>query len=173
MCIFSVAIYLCVKRMACWISILAFLKAELLFFVVISCRNSSTMAPKKRVRDVSASRPEPFPKTKAIRTLEDHGILNGFSAKNYWSKTWHRSEHYKNQGLPNDVAEKSAQHILHSSTEDRRRYFDMLISGGTTMTNVVKLIEKYREERTILEKTNQETPRWSFILVIDEHGVVH
>ena len=174
MCIFSVAIYLCVKRMACWISILAFLKAELLFFVVISCRNSSTMAPKKRVRDVSASRPEPFPKTKAIRTLEDHGILNGFSAKNYWCvKTWYRSEHFKNQGLPNDVAEKNALHILHSNTTDRRRYFDLLISGGTTMSNVVKVIEKYREELTILQKVNQEKPRWSQILVIDINGVVH
>ena len=108
MCIFSVAIYLCVKRMACWISILAFLKAELLFFVVISCRNPSAMAPKKRVRDEAASRPDPYPKPKAIRTLEDHGILNGYSAKDFWShKTWHRSEHYKNQGLPNEIAEKN------------------------------------------------------------------
>ena len=41
------------------------------------------------------------------------------------------------------------------------------------MSNVVKVIEKYREELTILQRVNQEKVRWSEILVIDTNGVVH
>ena len=41
------------------------------------------------------------------------------------------------------------------------------------MSHVVKVIEKYREELTILKQVNQEKPRPSQILVIDINGVVH
>ncbi len=153
-----------------------FYQSRSVVLVVLSCRNQSAMAPKKRGRAAMApgSRPEPYPKPKALRTLEEHGILNGYAAKDFWSvKTWCRSEHYKNQGLSEEIAEKTALHILHSKNEDRKRYFDLLISGGTTMSNVVKVIEKYREELTILRNVNQEKPRWSEILVIDINGVVH
>ena len=41
------------------------------------------------------------------------------------------------------------------------------------MSDVVKVIEKYREELTILRNVNQQKARWSEILVIDINGVVH
>ena len=122
------------------------------------------MAP-KRAREEA----DRYPKPKALKTLEEQGILNGYAANNKWS----RSEHWKNQGVPDRILEQTALHILHSSTADRQRYFDLLISGGTSMTNVANVIATYRRELAQLKQLNQNSARTNQVLVIDSNGAVH
>ena len=126
------------------------------------------MAP-KRAREEA----DRYPKLKALKTLEEQGILNGYVANNKWC----RSEHYKNQGVPDRILEQTALHILHSSTADRQRYFDLLISGGTSIATVTTVIATYRRELAQLRQLNQKSASGLFatdqVLVIDSNGVVH
>ena len=65
------------------------------------------MAP-KRAREEAGR----YPKPKALKTLEEQGILNGYAANNKWS----RSGHWKNQGVPDRILAQTALHILHSTS---------------------------------------------------------
>ena len=85
------------------------------------------MTPKRARDEALAGLP---PRTKALKTLVEEGILNGYAAKSkYRGRNSPYAADYKNQGLPDTIAIQSAKHILHSSPADRGRYWDMLITG--------------------------------------------
>ena len=106
------------------------------------------VAPKRARAEALAGLP---PKTTALKTLVEEGILNGYAFK---SKIYGRNSPYascyKNQGIRNEAARRTAKHILHSNLDDRGRYWDMLIAGKTSICTAVKLIEAYRKEHAKL-----------------------
>ena len=107
------------------------------------------------------------PKPKALKTLEEEGVLNGYAANKY-------DAHYKNECVPDDIAEHTAKYMLHINIDDRRRYCEMLVTGNTSVCNVVKVIEAYRREQAALTHNNtMDTRRGDRVLVIDGNGVIH
>ena len=130
------------------------------------------MAPKRARDEPLAGLP---PQTKALKTLVEEGILNGYAAKSkYRGRNSPYAPDYKNQGIPGTIATQTAKHILHSSFEDRGRYWDMLITGKTSIWNTVKLIEAYRSEHARLRVFNTtDAKRGDTVLVIDTNGVIH
>ena len=130
------------------------------------------MAPKRARDEALAGLP---PRTKALKTLVEEGILNGYAAKSkYRPDTGPYAPVYKNQGIPATAAIQSAKHILHSSPEERGRYWDMLITGRTSICNVVKLIRSYKAEHSRLRVFNtSDASRGDTVLVIDSNGVIH
>ena len=119
----------------------------------------------KRARDAAlAGLP---PKPKALKTLEEEGVLNGYAANKY-------DAHYKNQGVADGIAEETAKHMLHSNIEDRRRWCEMLVTGKTSICNVVKVVEAYRTElATLTHQNKMDARRGDRVLVIDSNGVIH
>ena len=130
------------------------------------------MAPKRARDEALAGLP---PRTKALKTLVEEGILNGYAAKSkYRGRNSPYAADYKNQGLPDTTAIQSAKHILHSSPADRGRYWDMLITGKTSICSIVKLIEAYRAEHARLRVLNtSDASRGDAVIVIDSNGVIH
>ena len=130
------------------------------------------MAPKRARDEALAGLP---PKPKALKTLVEEGILNGYAAKSkYRGRNSPYAADYKNQGIPATMATQTAKHILHSSLEDRGRYWDMLISGKTSIWNLVKLAEAYRREHARLRVFNTtDAKRGDTVLAIDSNGVIH
>ena len=52
------------------------------------------------------------PRPKALKTLEEEGVLNGYAANKY-------DAHYKNECVPDDIAEHTAKYMTSASrTED-------------------------------------------------------
>ena len=130
------------------------------------------MAPKRARDEALAGLP---PRTKALKTLVEEGILNGYAAKSkYRGRNSPYAAEYKNQGIPDTAAIQSAKHILHSSPEERGRYWDMLITGKTSICNIVKLIRTYKAEHARLRVLNtSDASRGDTVLVIDSNGVIH
>ena len=130
------------------------------------------MAPKRARDEALAGLP---PRTKAPKTLVEEGILNGYVAKSkYRGRNSPYAAEYKNQGIPHTTAIQTAKHILHSSPDDRGRYWDMLITRKTSIWNTVKLIEAYRAEHAKLRVLNtSDANRGDTVLVIDSNGVIH
>ena len=79
---------------------------------------------------------------KALKTLDDEGVLNGYAA-NFAANI--NEAHYKNNGVANGIAEETAEIMLRSNIEDRRRWCEKLVTGKTSICNVVKVIEAYRQ----------------------------
>ena len=113
-----------------------------------------------------------YPKgAKALKTLDDEGVLNGYAA-NFAANI--NEAHYKNNGVADGIAEETAKHMLHSNTEDRRRWCDMLVTGKTSICNVVKVVEAYRTElATLTHQNTMDARRGDRVLVIDSNGVIH
>ena len=108
-----------------------------------------------------------YPKgAKALKTLDDEGVLNGYRA-NFAAN---RNEaHYKNKGVANGIAEEIAEIMLHSNIEDRRRWCEKLVTGKPPICNVA-----YRQAQATLTQQNaMDVRRGSRVLVIDSNGVVH
>ena len=98
-----------------------------------------------------------YPKgAKALKTLDDEGVLNGYAA-NFAANI--NEAPYKNNGLPNGIAEEIAEIMLHSNIEDRRRWCEKLVTGKTSICNVVKVIEAYRRAQTELTHLNEMDAR--------------
>ena len=121
-----------------------------------------------------------YPKVaNALKTLDDEGVLNGYRA-NFAAN---RNEaHSKNKGGANGSAEGTAKYMLHSNIEDRRRWCEKLVTGKTSICNVVKVIEAYRKEQATLTQQNRIDARvqnryayghGSRVLVIASNGVLH
>ena len=96
-----------------------------------------------------------YPKgAKALKTLDDEGVLNGYRANLAANMN---EAHYKNEGVAEDmlvIAEETAKYMLHSNIEDRRRWCEKLVNGKTSICNVVKVIEAYRQaQATLHQKT--------------------
>ena len=112
---------------------------------------------------------------KALKTLDDENVLNGYRA-NFAA---HMNEaHYKNKGVANGIAEDTAKYMLHSNIEDRRRWCEKLVTGNTSICSVVQVIEAYRQARATLVQQNatdaQSWDRRGFrVLVLDPNGVIH
>ena len=106
-----------------------------------------------------------------MKTLDDEGVLNGYAA-NFAAKM--NETHYKNNGVTNGTAEETAKYMLHSNIEDRRRWCEKLVTGKTSICNVVKVIEAYRQAQAALTHQNTMDARTgSRVLVVDSNGVVH
>ena len=98
-----------------------------------------------------------YPKgAKALKTLDDEGVLNGYAA-NFAANI--NEAPYKNNGLPNGIAEEIAEIMLHSNIEDRRRWCEKLVTGKTSICNVVKVIEAYRRAQAELTHLNEMDAR--------------
>ena len=115
-----------------------------------------------------------YPKgAKALKTLDDEGVLNGYAA-NFAA---HMNEaHYKNEAVEDMVviAEQTAKYMLHSNIEDRRRWCEKLVTGKTSICNVVKVIEAYRQaQATLTHQNTMDARRGDRVLVIDSNGVIH
>ena len=93
-----------------------------------------------------------YPKgAKALKILDDEGMLNGYAA-NFAANI--NEAPYKNNGLPHGIAEEIAEIMLHSNIEDRRRWCEKLVTGKTSICNVVKVIEAYRQAQATLTQQN-------------------
>ena len=122
------------------------------------------MAPKRARSDECA-----HPKPKALKTLEEHGILNGQLMRQNWYKGY-----YKSQGLPDGLATTVASYLLHTDKANRQRLLELMAGSETTTHNMAKVIEKYKEEKLALEKSNQDKARClRSVLVIDSSGILH
>ena len=116
-----------------------------------------------------------YPKgAKALKTLDDEGVLNGYRA-NFAGM---EQGHYKNKGVANGIAEETAKYMLHSNIEDRRRWCEKLVTGNTSICSVVEVIEAYRQAQATLTHQNTIDARGQFgygsrVLVIDSNGVIH
>ena len=98
-----------------------------------------------------------YPKgAKALKTLDDEGVLNGYAA-NFAANM--NEAHYKNNGVANGIAEETANYMLHSNIEDRRRWCEKLVTGKTSICNVVKVIEAYRRAQAELTHLNEMDAR--------------
>ena len=98
-----------------------------------------------------------YPKgAKALKTLDDEGVLNGYAA-NFAANI--NEAPYKNNGLPNGIAEEIAEIMLHSNIEDRRRWCEKVVPGKTSICNVVKVIEAYRRAQAELTHLNEMDAR--------------
>ena len=114
----------------------------------------------KRAREETV---DGYPKgAKALKTLDDEGVLNGYAA-NFAANI--NEAHYKNNGLANGIAEEIAEIMLHSNIEDRRRWCEKLVTGKTSICNVVKVIEAYRQaqltlthQTTMIKRTEPKVP---------------
>ena len=113
-----------------------------------------------------------YPKgAKALKTLDDEGVLNGYAA-NFAANM--NEAHYKNNGVANGIAEETAKYMLHSNIEDRRRWCEKLVTGKTSICNVVKVIEAYRQpQATLTHQNTMEARKGSKVLVVDSNGVIH
>ena len=129
------------------------------------------MAPKlKRARNGRPTRATgPNPRPTAINKLADHGILNG-----HGQKTHGLVQYYKNQGVPEAALRQSARYLLHTKAAERKYLWECLMNGDTTMNNVTKLIETYREERDFLARHHEREIRRRYSTIeIDSTGVLH
>ena len=132
------------------------------------------MAPKLQIariarREARANCPNPRPT--AITKLADHGILNGHGQK---SRLDGLVEYYKNQGVPEAALRQSARYLLHTKAAERKYLWECLMNGDTTMNNVTKLIETYREERDYLARHHERQVKRRFsTIIIDNTGVLH
>ena len=107
---------------------------------------------------------------KALKTLDDEGVLNGYRA-NFAGM---EQGHYKNKGVANGIAEETAKYMLHSNIEDRRRWCERLVTGNTSICSVVKVIEAYRQaQATLTHQNTMDARKGSRVLVIDSNGVIH
>ena len=77
-----------------------------------------------------------------MKTLDDEGVLNGYAAN---FATNMNEAHYKKNGVANGIAEETAKYMLHSNIEDRRCWCEKFVAGKTSICNVVKVIEAYRQ----------------------------
>ena len=112
-----------------------------------------------------------YPKgAKALKTLDDEGVLNGYRA-NFAANM--NEAHYKNKGVANGIAEETAKYMLHSNIEDRRRWCERLVTGNTSICSVVQVIEAYRQARATLMCQNATDRYGQRIIVIDANGVIH
>ena len=115
-----------------------------------------------------------YPKgAKALKTLDDEGVLNGYAA-NFAANM--NEAHYKNNGVANGIAEETAKYMLRSNIEDRRRWCEKLVTGNTWICSVVQVIEAYRQARaTLMQQNATDTTGWhgKRIMVIDANGVIH
>ena len=113
-----------------------------------------------------------YPKgAKALKTLDDEGVLNGYRA-NFAANM--NEAHYKNKGVANGIAEETAKYMLHSNIEDRRRWCEQLVTGNTSICNVVKVIEAYRQAHaTLTHQNTMDARKGDRVLVIDSSGVIH
>ena len=91
-----------------------------------------------------------------MKTLDDEGVLYGCAA-NCAAKS--NEEHYKNNGVAKRTAEETAKYMLHSNIEDRRRWCEKLVTGKTSICNVVKVIEAYRRAQAELTHLNEMDAR--------------
>ena len=112
-----------------------------------------------------------------MKTLDDEGVLNGYAA-NFAANM--NEAHYKNNGVANGIAEETAKHMLHSNIEDRRRWCEKLVTGKTSICNVVKVIEAYRQAQATLTHQNtmdarkgSSTGNTYRVLIVDSNGVIH
>ena len=112
-----------------------------------------------------------YPKgAKALKTLDDEGVLNGYRA-NFAGM---EQGHYKNKGVANGIAEETAKYMLHSNIEDRRRWCEKLVTGNTSIRSVVRVIEAYRQaQATLTLQSTTDARKGSRVLVIDSNGVIH
>ena len=112
-----------------------------------------------------------YPKgAKALKTLDDEGVLNGYRA-NFAGM---EQGHYKNKGVANGIAEETAKYMLHSNIEDRRRWCEKLVTGNTSICSVVKVIEAYRQAHaTLTHQNTMDARKGDRVLVIDSSGVIH
>ena len=126
-------------------------------------------APKRAREEALAGYPKG---AKALKTLDDEGVLNGYRA-NFAGM---EQGHYKNKGVANGIAEETAKYMLHSNIEDRRRWCEKLVTGNTSICSVVQVIEAYRQARaTLMCQHATDTTGWDGkrIIVIDANGVIH
>ena len=140
------------------------------------CRGWGATLPKRQREDPLDGCPKV---AKALKTLDDEGVLNGYRA-NFAAN---RNEaHYKNKGVANGIAEGTAKYMLHSNIEDRGRLCEKLITRKTSICSVVKVIEAYRKEQATLTQQNRIDARavnrygsghGSRVLEIDSNGVLH
>ena len=137
---------------------------------------TNSPAPKRHREEALADYPKG---AKALKTLDDEGVLNGYAA-NFAANM--NEAHYKNNGVANGIAEETAEIMLRSSIEDRRRWCEKLVTGNTSICSVVKVIEAYRKEQATLTQQNRIDARvqnryayghGSRVLVIDSNGVLH
>ena len=106
-----------------------------------------------------------------MKTLDDESVLNGYAA-NFAANM--NETHYKNNGVANGTAEETAKYMLHSNIEDRRRWCEKLVTGKTSICNVVKVIEAYRQaQATLTHQHAMEARKGSKVLVVDSNGVIH
>ena len=133
-----------------------------------ACRGWGATLPKRQREDPLDGCPKV---AKALKTLDDEGVLNGYRAN---LKTRRNEAHYKNKGVANGIAEETAKYMLHSNIEDRRRWCEKLVTGNTSICSVVQVIEAYRQAHATLMQQNA-TCSWDGerILVVDGNGVVH
>ena len=112
-----------------------------------------------------------YPKgAKALKTLDDEGVLNGYRA-NFAGM---EQGHYKNKGVANGIAEETAKYMLHSNIEDRRRWCEKLVTGNTSICSVVRVIEAYRQAHaTLTHQNTMDARKGDRVLVIDSSGVIH
>ena len=109
--------------------------------------------PKQPREEALAANPKG---AKALKTLDDEGVLNGYAA-NFAANI--NEAHYKNNGVANGIAEETAEIMLHSNIEDRRRWCEKLVTGKTSICNVVKVIEAYRRAQAELTHLNEMDAR--------------
>ena len=107
---------------------------------------------------------------KALKTLDDEGVLNGYRA-NFAGM---EQGHYKNKGVANGIAEETAKYMIHSNIDDRRRWCEKLVTGNTSICSVVRVIEAYRQAHaTLTHQNTMDARKGDRVLVIDSSGVIH
>ena len=101
---------------------------------------------------------------KALKTLDDEGVLYGCAVNCAAKDNKTRYE----------INEETAKYMLHSNIEDRRRWCEKLVTGKTSICNVVKVIEAYRQaQATLTHQNTMDARRGDRVLVIDGNGVIH
>ena len=132
------------------------------------CSGTNSPAPKRHREEALADYPIG---AKALKTLDDEGVLNGYAAN--FAANMNEAQ-YKNNGVANGIAEETAKYMLHSNIEDRSRWCETLVTGKTSICNVVKVIEAYRQAQATLTHQNaMDARKGSRVLVVGSNGFIH
>ena len=106
----------------------------------------------------------------ALKTLKEHDVLGGIGVRHYVGEL---PVYYKAQGLKDETCREVCEYLLHCEGEERRWYWDKMMTGGATPFQIEKIAAEFRRQSDDMHHGNLAKIRRKEVLVMDASGRLH